>query len=188
MIRIYIAILLFIVSLYSLADEQIVLNRQANDCSLRTEIDYTWQVLTVRALHPDHKRCNIDKNDLVEIISQTLDTLKKNNNLDTIRSIFIGRLVDYPRLSEYLQKQSVNNDNWDIAGGKPRAGSINTYVGTLLLKAGVITEINTVLAPYRLKIKGVSTEKVLVTETAVPKGKRGKVPYDALVWFVLDAM
>lgn len=109
----------------------------------------------------------------------------------TYSSLFVGRLVDYPWLSEYLATTAYRDQGWDSQKGKPVAMDINKYVSQLLLRKELLVKIETAFAQGGYRVLGVTVEKVLVgrvREIPLYQGEMhpGRVPYDAQVWFRLE--
>ncbi len=109
----------------------------------------------------------------------------------TYSSLFIGRLVDYPWLSQYLATAAYRDGGWNAKKGRPAALDINRYVAQVLFNKELLAPVAAVLATGGYRITGVSVEKVLVggfREVPSYQGKMapGRVPYDAQAWFRLD--
>jgi len=106
-------------------------------------------------------------------------------------SLCIGRLIDYPWLSQYLAATAHRDQEWDSKRGKPLAMDINKYVSNLLVRRDLIAQIEGPLIEGGYRIIGVTVEKVLVggfREVPLFEGEMfaGKVPYDAQVWLRLE--
>jgi hypothetical protein len=109
----------------------------------------------------------------------------------TYSSLSIGRLIDFPWLSQYLATTANRDRGWDSKKGKPVAMDINKYVSQLLFGRELIEQIEAPFTKGGYRIVSVSVEKVLVggfREVPLYQGKMssGKVPYDAQVWFRLE--
>jgi len=103
----------------------------------------------------------------------------------------LGRLIDYPWLSQYLAKTAYRDRVWNSKKGKPVAMGINTYVSQLLFKKELMGRMETVFEENGYKVVGVTVEKVLVgdfREVPFYQGEMypGQVPYDAQIWFRLE--
>jgi hypothetical protein len=102
----------------------------------------------------------------------------------------MGRLIDYPWLSQYLATSAHRDRGWDPRKGKPVAMDINKYVSQLLFRRELMAQIEEPFARGGYQVIGVTVEKVLVggfREVPLYQGKLypGKVPFDAQVWFRL---
>jgi hypothetical protein len=86
--------------------------------------------------------------------------------------------------------RAAQDPQWDAAAGKPRRAHVNRYVADVLSFREVVDEIEAPLREHGYRIVGVSVEKVLVGGFEnVPQLKmhrrKGKIPFDAQVWFRL---
>jgi hypothetical protein len=106
-------------------------------------------------------------------------------------SISIGRLIDYPWLSQYLGTAAYEDRGWDLKNGKPAAMDINKYVANVLSRKELRTQIEPPFLKGGYKVIGVTVEKVLIgsfREVPLFQGEmvQGRVPYDAQVWIRLE--
>jgi hypothetical protein len=106
-------------------------------------------------------------------------------------SLSIGRLIDYPWLSQYLAITAYRDPGWDSKKGKPVAMDINKYTKQLLSRKELIAQIEVPFTKGGYRIVSVTVEKVLVggfREVPFYQGEMhpGQVPYDAQVWFRLE--
>jgi hypothetical protein len=106
-------------------------------------------------------------------------------------SLSLGRLIDYPWLSQYLAITAYRDHGWDSKKGKPVAMDINKYASQLLFRKELMAQIETVFEKGGYRIRAVTVEKVLVggfREIPFYQGEMhpGQVPYDAQVWFKLE--
>jgi len=104
-------------------------------------------------------------------------------------SLAFGRIERYPWLSEMLARQASSSRRWDLAAGRPLAGSDNAYVAAALRGMPEFTALF-----GRWQILGVSVEKVLTRPAAelrlaagAPVAPAAKLPYDAIVSVALKA-
>jgi hypothetical protein len=106
---------------------------------------------------------------------------------------FSIRLVMYPEMSYRVAYQSVATKKWDIAGGRPRASFMNSFVSKVANDSDTYAELKTLFAALGYRIALVSLEKVLVAQArdlpfhaellAQGIAPRARVPYDAILWF-----
>jgi hypothetical protein len=106
-------------------------------------------------------------------------------------SLYIGRLIDYPWLSQYLATTAYRDTRWNKKRGKPVALDINKYVANILSRKEITVQIEEAFAGSGYRVFSTIVEKVLIGDfRSVPlyQGKMapGKVPYDAQVWFRLE--
>jgi len=173
------------------SQDLVIVSSKAGECDLTVESNEKWHTLRLRAHHPKYKGCHIDKNSMLLVLNAAF--LKTDSpKLDgQYSSLFIGRLIDYPWLSQYLATTAYRDHGWDSKKGKPVAIDINKYVSQVLFRKELIAQIEPAFAKGGYRVVGVTVEKVLVggfSEVPLYQGKMfsGKVPYDAQVWFRLE--
>jgi hypothetical protein len=190
------SILLGIIAVFSLSgtmassQEQVIVSLKVGECDLRVESIEKEHILRLRAHHPKHKGCGIDKNSMVSVLTAAFLKNDPPKLEGSYSSLSIGRLIDYPWLSQYLATTAYHDQGWDSRKGKPAAMDINKYVSQLLSREELLAQIETPFAKGGYKVNRVSVEKVLVggfREVPFYQGKMypGRVPYDAQVWFRL---
>jgi hypothetical protein len=175
----------------ALSQERVIVSSKVGECDLTVESNENQHTLRLRAHHPRYKGCPIDKDSMVSVLTAAF--LK--NDLPKLEgsysSLSIGRLIDYPWLSEYLATTAYHDQKWDSQKGRPAAMDINKYVSRLLFRKEWMAQIETALRKGGYRVVGVSVEKVLVggfREVPFYQGEMhpGRVPYDAQVWFRLE--
>ena len=190
------SILLGIIAVFSLSgtmassQEQVIVSLKVGECDLRVESIEKEQILRLRAHHPKCKGCRIDKSSMVSVLTAAFLKNDPPRIEGSYSSLSIGRLIDYPWLSQYLATTAYHDQGWDSRKGKPAAMDINKYVSRLLSRKELLAQIETPFAESGYKVNRVSVEKVLVggfREVPFYQGKMypGRVPYDAQVWFRL---
>jgi hypothetical protein len=97
-------------------------------------------------------------------------------------SVFLGRIEEYPWLSEAMARAARESPGWSPRRGRMRGAqaSINAFVADLLVNDPTLGAI---LPGWQLT--GVSVEKVLVgqAERYLPgAGLSGRLPFDAMCW------
>jgi hypothetical protein len=173
---------------FALAVESTVINRQVNDCHIKIEFNTKWKVMTVRSARNDYEHCNIERNTLVSVLRDAFKQLSTEDEDKEVKSIFLGRAISYPWLSEYIKGGAEKSRAWDLKHGKPKKGYLNAFVAGLIYNAEVVGDLNAILKPHGLYVSGISVEKVLVAEYALTTANRkGKLPYDAMVWIVISS-
>jgi hypothetical protein len=173
------------------SQETTIVSLKVGECSLTVESHDTWHTLKLRAYHPKYRYCHIDKDSMLSALSIAFLNTELPKFEGNYSSLFIGRLIDYPWLSQYLAVAAYRDDRWDSRRGKPTANNINKYVSKVLSKKDLLSQIEEIFAKSGYRIIGVSAEKVLVggfREVPLYQGDMapGLVPYDALVWFRLE--
>jgi hypothetical protein len=185
-ILLYLSLFISFSPAIALAVESTIISRQVKDCHIRIEFDQKWKVMIVRSARNDYERCNIDRDILVNVLADAFKKLLSTEEHKKVESVFLGRIISYTWLSEHIKSGTEKSETWDLIMGKPKKGEINAFVGDLIFKSKVITDLNVILKPYGLYVSGVSAEKVLVTDFFLTGSSgKGKLPYDALVWFVI---
>jgi hypothetical protein len=110
------------------SQEQVIVSLKAGECDLRVEFIEKEHILRLRAHPPKYKGCHIDKNSMVSVLTAAFlknDSPKLEGNYS---ARFIGRLIDYPWLSQSLATAAYRDQGWDSKKGKPIAMDINKYV------------------------------------------------------------
>lgn len=172
------------------SQNQVIVSLKVGECDLRVESIERERILRLRAHHPTYEGCRIDKSSMVSVLTAAFlknDSPKIEGNYS---SVSIGRLIDYPWLSQYLATTAYHDQGWDSRKGKPVTMDINQYVSQLLSRKELLAQIETPFAKGGYKVNRASVEKVLVggfREVPFYQGKMypGRVPYDAQVWFRL---
>jgi len=105
-------------------------------------------------------------------------------------SLFLGRLIDYPWLCEYLAVSAYKDVRWDKKKGKPVSVDLYKYISAILSTREVISQFEDAFGDSGYTIRAITLEKVCVgrfSDVPLYQGKMrpGKIPFDALVWFRL---
>jgi hypothetical protein len=159
---------------------------EAGKCHLIVEVDEDSGTLRLR-VRPEGRICRIEKASMIEALKAAF----AKTDLPKLSSLYIGRLIDYPWLSQYLATTAAGDPAWNKRKGKPASVGINRYVADLLSRAEITEQIQEAFAGTEYRVVGATVEKVLVGGLDdVPgyagKASSGKVPYDAMVWFRLE--
>jgi hypothetical protein len=169
--------------------ERFVVSMEAGKCSLTVEVDDESRTVRLRVL-PEQEDCYIEKASMLEALKIAFSKTDSPKLEGTYNSLFIGRLVGYPWLSQYLADSASKDPAWNKRKGKPNNLDINKYVKDILSRKEVTTELDKALEAGGYRVIAVTVEKVLVgglREVPLHQGKLapGKVPFDAMVWFRL---
>jgi hypothetical protein len=190
--RVVLAAALFLIARIPAAGgEPIIAPVPAGECTLSLEMAANWPSLRLRASHPEHRPCFIDKSAVIRALMEAFSGPHPALASREFTSLAIGRLIDYPWLVQFLALRAAQDPQWDAAAGKPRRADVNRYVADVLFRREVIVEIEAPLREQGYRIIGVSVEKVLVGGFEnVPQlnghRRKGKIPFDAQVWFRLE--
>jgi hypothetical protein len=168
----------------------VIVSMAAGECELRVESSEEWKSLRLRAHHPNYKGCQITKDEMVSALDQAFGKEDPPRLEGVYSSLSIGRLIDFPWLSQYLATTAHGDPQWDSKKGRPVGMDINKYVSQRLSDKALLTEIEGPFAKGGYRVGSVTVEKVLVgsfRDVPLYQGAMhsGKVPYDAQVWFRL---
>ena len=173
------------------SEERVIVSWDVGECALRVESNEAWHTLRLRAHYPKQRDCRIDQDSVVAVLSVAFSKTESPKLEGSYSSLFLGRLIDYPWLCQYLATTAYRDRAWDSKKGNPRVMGVNKYVAQLLFRKEVVTPIDTALSKGGYRVAGVTVEKVLVGgfhEVPFYQGTMhpGRVPYDAQVWFRLE--
>lgn len=160
-------------------------------CRVDLEADREDGVLRLRP------RCPLSWEEAEQALAGTLSRLHDLGEPPSrYRSLFLGRLVDYPWMSKGLARWAARSPEWDARRGRPRGErNGNAFVERALGAAGMLVPLADALAAHGLRVAGVSAEKTLilpVSELSFGSDLRNegladdtRLPYDAMVHLVL---
>ncbi|MDD2761814.1 MAG: hypothetical protein PHH11_16175 [Methylomonas sp.] len=141
--------------------------------------------------------CSMSLRSLAKLLEEGLQGLFPEG-LIAIRSIYLGRLMDYPEWSRTLATSAALSPEWDTRRGKPRSRheNDNSLITRLLNGPAYPDELRPVLADYGLKLCISDVEKVLVFEAndvftadqlmTKDLNPKFRLPFDAQVWLTLQ--
>ena len=181
---------LFSPALASAYQERLIISMEAGSCSLRVEADDQSHTFRLR-VYPERPDCGMTREAVQEILNAASAGVKASQSAGTHSSLFIGRLIGYPWLSQHLAKTAYSDQGWNRAKGKPVSMDLYRYVASILSTPEVTSPIQEALRESGYRIAAVTIEKVLVGSFRDVPGYRGeelpgKVPYDCMVWFRLE--
>jgi len=184
-------LVLFLSGTIASSEELVIVSSIVDECALRVESNEAWHTLRLRAHYPKQRDCRIDQDSVVAVLSVAFSKTESPKLEGSYSSLFLGRLIDYPWLCQYLATTAYRDRAWDSKKGNPRVMGVNKYVAQLLFRKEVVTPIDTALSKGGYRVAGVTVEKVLVGgfhEVPFYQGTMhpGRVPYDAQVWFRLE--
>jgi hypothetical protein len=166
-----------------------IYSMDAGKCSLTVEADNQSRTLRLR-VHPEYNDCHISKESMLSALKAAFKKTEPPKLEGSYTSLYIGRLIDYPWLSQYLATTAYKDRNWSRKRGKHMALGINKYVSNILSRKEITLQLEKAFAVGGYKVFSTTVEKVLIGDfRSVPlyQGETtpGKVPYDAQVWFTL---
>lgn len=170
--------------------QRLVLSVEEGDCSIRVEADDQARMLRLR-VHPEYPRCHATRESVQRTLRAVFSEADPPKLQGVYASLYLGRLIDYPWLCEYLALTAYSDPRWDRKRGKPVSMGLNKYVSAVLSGREVLSQLEEAFGNSGYSVRAVSVEKVLVGRLGdVPlyRGKElpGKVPFDAMVWFRLE--
>jgi hypothetical protein len=173
------------------SEELVIVSSKVGECNLTVESNEKWHTLRLRAHHPKYRGCHIDQDSMLSVLSAAISKTESPKLEDSYSSLSMGRLIDYPWLSQYLATTAYGDRRWVSKKGKPVGMDINKYVAQLLFRKELMKPIETVFEKGGYRVVGVTVEKVLVGgfhEVPFYQGEMvpGRVPYDAQVWLRLE--
>ena len=140
--------------------------------------------------HPnDFQACPVAESRYDEVLAGWL----RNRPLTApaLTGVSLGRVVDFPWISQHLAERALRDPRWDARRGKVRRGGINLLVASLLSEKAFLARLAVPFADTPYVPVRVSVEKVLVgtADDVLPEKKAGKlrVPFDAQIWLTLEA-
>lgn len=183
-------LMIFLSGTMASSQDVVIVSSQAGECELRVESDQKWQTLRLRAHHPKHRGCQITRDEMISILDKAFSKTVPPKLEGPYSSLFLGRLIDYPWLSQHLATTAYRDRGWDSKRGKPVAMDINKYVAQLLSRKELIAQIEAPFEKGGYRVVSVTVEKVLVggfREVPFYQGEihPGKVPYDVQAWLNL---
>lgn len=163
---------------------------KVGNCSLIVETADDSRTFRLR-VHPEGENCNIDKESMSSALKAAFSQTDTPKLEGIYLSLCIGRLIDYPWLSQYLAVTAYKDPEWNKKRGKHSSLDINKYVSTILSRREVTAEIEKAFVTSGYQVIAVTVEKVCVgrfRDVPLYRGKMapGKVPFDAIVWFRLE--
>jgi len=161
----------------------VLVSSTVGDCSLSAEYDEEWRTLRLRPHHPESRNCAIDRDSMLGLLRSALALKEPPPPADGYKTLYVGRLVDYPWMSRYLATAASRDPGWNSKNGRPVGGDINGYVDGLLLRTELTGQMTPVLEEAGYVITAVTVEKVLVGSVG---DLSGRLPFDAQVWFRVE--
>jgi hypothetical protein len=171
--------------------ETVIVESRVGECELRVEVNDEWHTIRLRAFHPRSSGCHIDRESMLSILGEAFSKIGSSQPERGYSSLSIGRIIDYPWISQALANAAHADGGWDSRKGKAVSMDINRYVSGVLHRKGLLEPIEAVLAKAGYGVAGVTVEKVLVgtfREVPLYQGTllRDRAPYDAQVWLRLE--
>jgi hypothetical protein len=174
----------------ALHQERIIAALERGKCTFRVEADDEAMSLRLRT-SPENPGCGYSPETARSLLRKAFETTDPPRPEGTYSSLYIGRLIDFPWLCEYLASAAYADKGWDRVKGIPVSMGVNKYVAALLFRQEATAEVRKAIEGSGYRITSVTVEKVLVGSFRdVPQYKGrilpGKVPFDAMVWYRLE--
>ena len=158
------------------------------NCRPVVEINPQWQVMRIRSHENAFLSCTVSQDKFNELITAAFADPESNKT--EFKSLFIGRLIEYPWLSRYLAIQSLQHEDWDSEKGQYKGTNINAFVAGILSSPELLGQIQEPFAGTGYTVSRASVEKVLVGKANeiewLEISTNVMVPYDAMVHFILE--
>ena len=175
-------ILLFLLPILVQASEN------PDKCRAIVEINAQWQTIRIRSHENAFLNCTVSQNKFNELVNTAL-TDPEISKTD-FKSLFIGRLIEYPWLSRYLAIRSLQDVDWDSEKGQYKGTNINAFVAGILSAPELLNQIQVPFAGTGYTVSGATVEKVLIGKANEIKwlgiNSAVLVPYDVMVHFTLE--
>lgn len=145
--------------------------------------------------------CNLPFKDQIPLLSKILDRVLKDNDRNSIHTLYMGRLIysfgkDNSEMAQRLALGAKKSSLWDAEKGMPISGHENTFVKNLANEKIIYWELKKLFEKYNLSIKVKAVEKVLIKRgDKLPFGDwlkmqgvkdTDKLPFDCMIWFSIS--
>jgi hypothetical protein len=134
----------------------------------------------------------------VHLVSLLFDLYPDGRIPDAVGALFLGRMADFPFMSERLVHAASRSGEWDLARGLPRSGSTDDFVARLLNELELLPEVQRALGYIGLVGRTGTIDKVIIYSAsqlanAEELGRIGvppdaRLPGDARVWLRLEPL
>lgn len=134
----------------------------------------------------------------VHLVSLLFELYPDGRIPDAVGALFLGRMADFPFMSERLLRAASGSGEWDLARGLPRRGSTDEFVARLLDELDLLPEVRRALGYLGVRGKTGTIDKVITYSASqlanaeeldrigVPPDAR--LPGDAQVWLRLEPL
>ena len=170
--------------------EQVIQALTEGGCTVRLEADDQSRTLRLRIL-PEASDCRFSKTTMQTVLTSAFAKTDPPKLEGRSSSLFLGRLIDYPWLSEQLALSASKDPRWNKRTGRPVSMDLHAYVQAMLMRSEVTAQFEETFGKSGYRVAGVTVEKVLVGrrgDVPMPAGSTfsGKVPFDAMIWLLLE--
>lgn len=158
------------------------------ECQPVYEINHQWQTLRLRPHENAFLDCTVSREKFNELIQSVF--IDPENNKTEFKSLFIGRLVENPWLSQFLANHALQHPDWNAETGKFAGENINAFVSGILSAPELLEQIQQPFNATGYIVTGTSVEKVLIGRANeiewLEINEPVMVPYDVMVHFILE--
>lgn len=129
--------------------------------------------------------CAIDEDSYRRAVRRWLD--RRATDTAPIEHFYLGRVIDYPWISQHLARAAIRSPEWDLKTGTSKNTDIHPYilVESFLLQEEFRQRLDAPFVDTPYTIGHFDTEKVLIgdasTVLAEYEENPGKVPFDTLL-------
>lgn len=152
-------------------------------CSVRIEDNKFETGFSVRLSKSD---CRIEEEHYRRTIQRWIN--ERRPNAPQLEGFYLGRIVNYPWISQYLASEAIRNSEWDLMTGTSHGTHPHDLVKSILIQEEFQYRLGIPFANTPYDIGDVEIEKVLIQDAGIvlkDSKKSGKVPYDAQLWISL---
>ena len=180
----YLIFTLFYLSSFLAFAENILIE----ECAPLYEINPPWQTIRLRSHENAFLNCTVTQEKFNELIAAAFTDPEIDKT--EFKSLFIGRLVEYPWLSQYLAKHVLQHPDWDPEQGTYTGDNINAFVAGILSESALLKQIQQPLDGTGYIVTGASVEKVLIGRANeiewLDINATVLVPYDVMLHFIME--
>ena len=160
----------------------------AEVCAPYVEENARWESATLRPHRNAFLSCPLTEVRYQQVLTEWLE--HRSDTGAALKSISLGRAINYPWISSHLAIAALDNPRWDARRGRSRGGSINSLAADLLSEPEFLQRLQAPFTGSPYMVRAVSVEKVLVGKVSdilpgIAQGKR-RVPYDVQLWLRLE--
>jgi len=163
-------------------------NISIEECKPVYEINLHWQTIRLRSHENAFLNCTVTQEKFNELIAAAFTDPESDKA--EFKSLFIGRLVEYPWLSHYLAKHVLQHPDWDPEQGTYTGNNINEFVANILSAPELLEQIQQPLDGTGYIVTGASVEKVLIGRANeiewLDINATVLVPYDVMLHFIME--
>ena len=155
------ATVLFLFTPVASHEGKVFFSKEVGKCVLIVETADDSRTFRLR-VHSEGNDCHIDKETMSSALKAAFSKPEAPKLEGIYLSLSIGRLIDYPWLSQYLAATAYKDPAWDRQRGKPVSQNLNKYVSNILSGREVTAEIEKAFSASGYRVISAVVEKVCV--------------------------